>query len=535
MGRLRTSMKNIREVIRLFDLKNESNRKIARSAHVSRPVVAEYIQAYRDSGLSYNDFNAMPDDILTDLLFHKNNPADRERFSFMQSKISDYLIELRKPGVTAQILWEEYKLKRQGAYSYSQFCYYLQVARKMARLSMHIDLKAGDKMFVDFTGAKMYITDMASGSRHAVEIFVAILGASGLIYAEAVKSQKKDDWIDANQNSLRYFGGVTKAIVPDCLKSGVTKANKYEPAINPEYADFASHYNTVILPARPYKPKDKAWVENAVRIVYRRIFAPLRNITFYSLDSLNEAIREELEKLNSLPMQRIKLSRWELFNRIEKNELMPLPAEKYEHRKFCRVKVQPSYHIYLNDDIHYYSVPYRYRNMSVEVLFTHKIVEIYRKNVRIALHQRDKTVNGYTTNPDHLPPQHRYVYDWNPETFIEKSKSIGSAAEEFFREILKTKQHPEQGYKICSGILSLRKKYGDEHLNKACGCCHSYKMFSYIAVKNILENGVEKITEEENKPQTLLPFHANIRGREYYLTVNFKNNNLPAPQFGLPG
>ena len=289
---------------------------------------------------------------------------------------------------------------------------------------MHIEHKSGDKTFVDFTGKKLQIKNSILGEERDVEVFVAILGASQLTYVEAVESQKKADWIRVNENAFRYFGGVTRGIVPDCLKSGVTKGDKYEPDLNPEYLDFAKHYGTTILPARPYRPKDKALVENAVRIVYAWIFAPLRNQTFYSLKDLNDAISVELESYNSKPMQRLKISRRELFNETEKSELKPLPREMYEFKRFCKLKVQFNYHIFLSEDRHYYSVPYQHRGKKVDVMYTESTVDISYNHVRLTFHKRDRQLNGYTTLKEHMPSHHKWVTGWSAERLIKWADSL---------------------------------------------------------------------------------------------------------------
>jgi len=377
--------------------------------------------------------------------------------------------------------------------------------------------KAGDKVFVDFAGKKFVITDRITGKEKEIEVFVGILGASQLTYVEATMSQKKEDWIRANRNMVHFFGGTPQAIVPDCLKSAVIMGDKYEPDMNPEYYDFARHYDITILPARPNHPQDKAHVENAVKIVYSWIFAPIRDWKFYSLAKLNEAIREKLEEYNLKPMQRLKVSRRELFNEIEKSELQPLPTEPYELRKFKKLKVQFNYHIYFSDDTHYYSVPYRYVKKSVSVIYTNSVVEIYYKNTRIAFHRRDRSFNKYTTIKDHMPPQHKWVSDWTPERFIKWADSMGTPIKTLIEQILNQKQHPEQGFKTCLGILSLSKKYGKDRLNMACAKALQFNRYTYKAVNNILRNGMESAQDDEQEVLfRSLPVHDNIRGNQYY-------------------
>ena len=415
-----------------------------------------------------------------------------------------------------QRLWEEHKAEYGDVYSYSRFCYHFQVWRNSSELTMHIEHKSGDKTFVDFTGKKLQIKNSILGEERDVEVFVAILGASQLTYVEAVESQKKADWIRVNENAFRYFGGVTRGIVPDCLKSGVTKGDKYEPDLNPEYLDFAKHYGTTILPARPYRPKDKALVENAVRIVYAWIFAPLRNQTFYSLKDLNDAISVELESYNSKPMQRLKISRRELFNETEKSELKPLPREMYEFKRFCKLKVQFNYHIFLSEDRHYYSVPYQHRGKKVDVMYTESTVDISYNHVRLTFHKRDRQLNGYTTLKEHMPSHHKWVTGWSAERLIKWADSLGDSVKMLVEIILNSREHPEQGFKVCLGILNMSKEYGGLRLNKACKRSIYFHNYSYKGVKNILKNGLEDMELDEELPYQSLPEHENIRGNKYY-------------------
>jgi transposase len=380
---------------------------------------------------------------------------------------------------------------------------------------MHIEHKAGDKMYVDFTGKKMQITDRLTGEITDVEVFVALLGASSLTYVEACTSQKKENWIMTNENAFLYFGGVTAAIVPDCLKSAITKHHKYEPDINPEYLDFARHYGTTILPARPYHPKDKSLVENAVRIVYSWIFARIRNEVFFSIEDLNQAIREQLETYNNRPMQRPQQSRRELFNETEKQALLPLPGSRYEIKHYKRLKVQFNYHVYLSENKHSYSVPYRSRAKTVELFYTAKTVEIYENNVRIAAHLRSSRANGYTTQKDHMPPEHKYMADWNPERLLSWAENIGEPVKKIIDIVLSSKRHPEQSYKTCLGILSLSNKYPPARVVKACKRALYYGSHTCKGVENILKNNMEDIDDEVDLFSTL-PDHENIRGRKYY-------------------
>jgi len=514
MAKRKTSMKKIREIIRLSEEAGLSNRKIAQALGISRPVIAQYIIDIKSANLKYADINEMPDDSLLEII-SGNKKENKEKYRKLSSNFDYYTKELRRTGVTLLILWEEYKATESHGYSYSQFCYHYQVWKEASEISMHIEHKSGDKMYVDFTGKKLGIIDRVTGEIIPVEVFVAVLGASQLTYVEAVMSQKKEDFLRANENAFRYFGGVTAAIVPDCLKSAVSKAHKYEPDINPEYLDFARHYSTAILPARPYHPKDKPSAENAVRIVYSWIFARIRNQVFFSLSDLNNVIRELLEEYNNKLMQRPKLSRRDMFNEIEKDALKPLPDELYEIKHYKRLKVGFNYHVYLSEDRHSYSVPYRARGRYVELFFTGKTVEIYENNTRIAIHKRSRKVNGYSTLKEHMPPNHQWMTDWSPDRLIKWALNLGSPVKDVIETVLLSKEHPEQAYKTCLGILNLSKKYSTHRLVKACERAFRYECCSYKAIANILKNNMEVLNDEPDLFERL-PDHENIRGINYY-------------------
>jgi transposase len=512
MAKRRISMEKIREIIRLNESAHLSERSIARALQVSRPVVKQYIGTISRAGLDYAAIKKMDDDTLLEIISGVGKSPSK-RYAALHALFPYFVKELKRPGVTLQRLWQEYRDDHADGYGYSQFCFHFQHWRSSSELTMHMEHKAGDKMFVDFTGKKLTIVNRQTGEITEVEVFVAILGASQLTYVEAVASQKKEDWIAVNQNALHYFGGVPRAIVPDCLKAAVTKGNKYEPDINPEYLDFARHYQTVILPARPYHPKDKPLAENAVKIVYARIFASLRNRVFHNLTELNQAIREELAKHNNKPMQKLKVSRKALFDDIEKAALKPLPKERYVLRHFKQLKAQFNYHIYLSEDRHYYSVPYRYRGKVIDVIYTATTVELFHKNRRIAFHKRNPKPNGYTTVTDHMPSQHRYMSDWNPQRLTRWAQSIGGSVKQIIEQILAQRQHPEQAYKVCLGILNLEKQFSKDRLNKACARAIDFHHYSYKGIKKILENRME---DHQMDCFQALPEHANIRGNRYY-------------------
>jgi transposase len=507
-------MNKIREIIRLSEECKLSVRQIAQALNVSRPVVTQYLSDYKASGLSYEESGRMGDEELLTALGRKRQNKN-SRYRVLAGKFEYFSQEMKRVGVTMELLWKKYRAEQPDGYSYGQFCYHFQVWRDALDVTMHMNHKAGEKMFVDYTGKKMRIYDSKNSEVfREVEIFVAILGASQLTYVEASESQKKEDWIKSNENALRYFGGVCGAIVPDCLKSGVTKADWYEPDINPQFNDFARHYGTVILPARPGSPQDKALAENAVKIAYTRIFAPLRDMKFYSIEDLNEAIWKHLDLHNDTHFQRMSISRRGLFNEIEKDMLKPLPAEKYEWKEFLQLTVQFNYHIEFSPDKHFYSVPWQYRRKKVTVIYTSRNVDIYFNGTRIAFHQRDRKTNGYTTVKEHMPPQHQFVSEWSPERMIRWGEEIGENVKIMITGVLERRAFPEQAYKACLGILNLAKKYGNERVNNACKRAVEFNYYSCKGVKNILEKGLDKVQEE--KEIRALPLHDNIRGSNYF-------------------
>lgn len=503
-------MGKIKEIIRLYEA-GLSIRKIAVALAISRPVVTQYIIDWKSSGLKYKNIVNISDTALLELLGKKK--TESQKYRELAAGFSYYTKELKKKGVTLYTLWEEYIEKYPAGYKYTQFCYHYQIWRQADSVTMHIEHKAGDKCFVDFTGAKLSIVDRLTGEISEVEVFVAILGASELTYAQAVSSQTKQNLIYATENAFIYFDGVPAAIVPDGLKSAVTNANKWEPDLNPEYFSFAEHYGTVILPTRAGYAKDKAMVENAVKIIYQRVFAPLRNRVFYSLSELNEAIFNLLEKHNNTKFARFNTTRRALFEEVEKDKLKPLPTARYEFKNVCFAKVAFNYHVYLSCDSHYYSVPYRFSGKKVKLSYSATAVEIFYDNIRIAYHARNRKPGGYTTNKDHMPASHRYYAEWNPERITRWASKVGSNTKELVGKVLEACKYPEQGYRMCIGIINLAKKYTNTRVDSACLKATEFRLYSYKAVKNILDQGLEK---EEEIQESTLPLHGNIRGAAYY-------------------
>lgn len=369
-------------------------------------------------------------------------------------------------------------------------------------------------MYIDYAGKTLSIIDSVTGEAKEVQFFVAILGASQYTYAEASISQKKEDFVRSVENAMRFFGGVPAAIVPDNLKSAVTKSCRYEPEINETLQDLADHYQTTILPARSYKPQDKALVENAIKILYTRVHAHLHEKKYYSIEELNKAISALIDSHNRRKLTARPYSRLDVFTEDEKQELRALPNEHFEIRYQSFATVMQNGHVQLSQDKNYYSVPYQYIRKKVKLSYTSGTVEIYYKYNRIALHKRNYKHYVYTTTSEHLASTHRFVSQWSAERFIEWAEKIDSSVKEYIVHIIESRTHPEQAYKSCMGILGFEKKAGRERLIGACKRALDFEVYSFKAIQKILENNLDTAPFEDHDQE--LPDHHNIRGKHYY-------------------
>ncbi|HPG73113.1 MAG TPA: IS21 family transposase [Bacteroidales bacterium] len=508
-------MSKVRKVLRLHH-KGESKLFISKYLSLSRNTVKKYIAMQKMLNLSYETIEIKSDAEL-EQLFSSNQP---DFISPIHEAVYDFFPymerQLKKDGVTKLQMWREYYGKNPDGLKSSQFCNLYRQWGKKVNPVMHMNHKAGDKLFIDYAGKTLEIVDKETGEVHEVQFFVAILGASQYTYAEASMSQKKEDFIASVENALHFYGGVPAAIVPDNLKSAVTKSSRFEPTLNETFHDFAEHYETTILPARAYKPRDKALAEGAVKILYQRIYPLVKGKTFHSLKELNTIIWEGLKKHNNAKLTGRHISRLQLFNEDEKHKLSPLPVERYEIKQIAMVTVMQNGHVSLGKDKHYYSVPYQYLRKKIKIVFTKSTVEIYHKYVRIAVHQRDPRPYRYSTAKEHLASTHQFVTDWTPQRFIDWAASIDEPVKEFIIQVLDRKQHPEQAYKSCMGILSFAKKVGTERLSNACKRALDHQVFNYKIIDNILKRGLDKIKDKSEDQELELPFHKNIRGDKYY-------------------
>jgi len=508
------SMVKIRQLLRLY-AHGKSKHYIAQQTGISRNTVKKYLKEYEDSGMELEELFSLNDKDLEEL-FMKPDQQPTERQQLLFKMFPDMDKELRRKGVTRQTLWEEYKKKHPDGIGRSQFNYYFSQWKSQTSPTMRIEHKAGDKLYVDFAGENLTLIDPDTGELQYMEVFLAVLGASQLTFIYAVHTQQKEDFISACEEALHFFGGVPAAIVPDNLKSAVTRSSKYEPVLNDAFASFAEHYGTTILPARAYRPRDKALVENAVRISYSRVYAKLRDLEFHSLKALNDAILIALEDHNNALMSGRDYSRRQQFEEVERAALQPLPASRYEMKKQVFVTVMKNGHVALGPDKHYYSVPYRFIGRKVKIMYTRKTVEVYYNYQRIALHPRTKSPYQYTTDKEHLASTHRFVSDWTPDRFLTWADAIHGDVKLYIEKVLDKKQHPEQAYKACVGILGFAKKVGNDRLTKACQRALGYGIYNYKTIQNILEKGLDSDPEKEIDPDTFMPDHDNIRGEDYY-------------------
>ncbi len=507
-------MSNIRHILRLHT-QNQTKSEIIVQTGIPSKILAKYIKDFKASGLSFAEVNELSDKDLEELFVRQEENPTNEKLKALFNLFPAIDKELKRKGVTRQLLFQEYKSKYPDGVGKSQFNWHFSQWKSRVAPTMRREHKAGDKLYIDFAGEKLTIFDKETRQTKPVEVFVAILGSSQLTYVQAVMSQQKEDFISACEDALHYYGGVPAAIVPDNLKSAVSKSSKYEPTINETFADFSEHYNTTILPTRAYKPKDKALVENAVKIMYTRIYAKIRELKFHSLEELNQAIHIALEEHNNTLLTGKNYSRRQQFEEIEKATLLPLPTLRYEFKKQLFVTVMKNGHVSLNTDKHYYSVPYQFIGKKVKVMFSRYIVEIFHNYERIALHKRLRIHYDYTTDKEHLPPNHRFVSEWTPERFITWADEIHKDVKLYISHILNQKQHPEQAYKVCLGVLSFAKRVGNDRLIKACQRALGYGIYNYKTIQKILEKGLDKHCEEEEE-QLKMPEHNNIRGRNYY-------------------
>lgn len=508
----RTSVKDIRTILRLTHEHGLSVRAISERLTISKTSVSTYLLRAREAGLSgwplppgYDD-----DAALERLVFHR---VGRPPQDLSEPDWAMITRELKRKGVTLTLLWQEYRANHPDGYGYTWFCAGFGAFRRRASPTFRHRHEAGAVMQTDYAGHTIPLFDPDTGVIHQAQIFVAVLGASSFTFAFASLSQKLPDWIEGQCRALDFFGGVTKAIVCDNLKAGVATALWFEPTLNQTFAAMAEHYDTTILPTRSRKPRDKGKVEGAVLIVERWILARLRHRRFFNLPDLNAAIAELLEDLNNRPMRHVGKSRRELFEQIERVAMAPLPPTPFEYAEWKSAKVHPDYHVEV--DKTFYSVPHGLIGRRVEVRLTHRVVEIFHDHKRVASHVRRSQRSGHVTVNEHMPKAHQRYANTTPASLIRQAARIGASTAILVERMMRDRPHPEQGYRSAFGILSLARRYERERLEAACERALTINAITYSSVTAILRSGLDRAPTAATAAKPAPP-HANIRGGAYY-------------------
>jgi len=510
--RPRSAMRKIREILRLTFHEGLSRRQAAAATGVPASTVTDQLARARRAGLGW----PLPEDIddaqLEARLFAPASPPPAQR-----RPLPDWPAvhrELRRPGVTLGLLFMEYKERYPDGYQYSWFCHAYRRWQGRLDLVMRQEHRAGEKLFVDFAGQTIPITDPRTGEITPAQLFVAVLGASSYTYAEALPSQALAHWIAAHVHAFAFLGGCTRLIVPDNLRSAVSRAHRYEPELNRTYAELAAHYGCAVIPARPRKPRDKAKVESGVLVVERWILAALRDRTFFSLAEANAAIAERLEWLNDRPFRKLPGSRRELFERLDRPALRPLPAQPYEYATWRTATVNIDYHVEI--ERHWYSVPHQLVGQSCDIRVTAGVVEVLHRGRRVASHPRSGEQRRFTTESEHMPEAHRRHAEWTPGRIVAWADRTGPATGALVSAIMASRPHPEQGFRSCLGIMRLGRRYGDERLEAAAARALAIRAHSYRSVESILKGGLDGLPLPGSEPVTTIGDHANVRGAGYY-------------------
>lgn len=512
------NMLQIRRVLQLLD-EGRSKRFVSREVGISRNTIDSYENKFHLSGLSLHQLLQLKDAELSQFIYDPiTKPASDNRQERFENRLEYFHVELKKTGVTRQLLWKEYRSSDPAGYGYTQFCEHLKQSRSIHELTMHLEHAAGERMQVDFAGKTLSYIDTLTGEIRTCPVLVCTLPYSGYTYIEALFDATQRNLYEALGRALRYIGGVPQNILSDNMKQYVVKPNRYEPSFNSLAEQWAVYYNTSLSATRVGKPKDKPSVEKEVHISYLRVFAPLRNETFYSLSGLNLRIMDCVEQHNKTPMQRYGLSRKERFESGEKEYLKPLPSSDFVLKNETRAKVQRNYHVILGEDMHQYSVPYLYVGKEVKIIYDWHEVEIFLGMQRITLHRRNIHRNGYTTKEEHMPEKHkRYLQakGWNADYFIREASKIGENTQSVIERLLARSHFPEQTYNACLGIFSLGRKYTAQRLEAACKRAMQSPTSSYQMVRNILQNNQDKL-QVTPMEHPAISHHENLRGKDAY-------------------
>lgn len=507
-------MSKIKQILRLHQ-QGEPIKRIARITGVSKNTVRKYTTCARVSEQSLEALLKADEVELERLFLEEPKSGKDERFIDFLSRY-DYLVkELERDGVTRFLLWTEYRQRYGQGYGYSQFCWHLQQQRQQREGCAVVHHQAGDLLYIDFAGRTLDYIDEQTGEVIPAQVLVATLGFSQYSYVEAVASQKVGDLLGALGRALAFFGGVPRGIVPDNLKSAVTKADRYEPRIQEALEDFANYYGTAIIPTRVASPKDKSLAENMVKHAYRKIYAPLRDQRFYSLYQINQAIRPHLDHYNQSLFQGRDYSRRELFEGQERTCLRPLPDLPFEMKKRRKATVQKNGHVFIKEDGHYYSVPHQWIGQQAMIIYTQTKVSVYVHTHLVASHHRGGGRNRYTTVKEHLPSHLQHYHDRSPAYYLERAGKIHVQVGQFIQGLLQSSRHPEQAYKSCDGVLALYRKVKPEELVNACIIANQIQHYSYGFIQRIIVNGMPRPVEDTLELKAL-PQHDNVRGKGNY-------------------
>ena len=507
-------MRKIKEVLRL-KAAGLGNREIAVSTGAGKTTVYEILARAESAGLSWPLADEIDDGQLEATLYPPASPELTASRPVPEWREVYRELKRKRHHVTLRLLWLEWKQSHPDGWGYTQFCQHYKQWLGTKDIVMRLSYRAGERMFVDFSGDTMQVFDQSTGEAKKVEIFVAVLGCSGLLYVEATRGQDLRSWLSAHEHAYGFYGGVAEVTVPDNLKAGVTKACFYDPELNPSYAELATHYGTAVLPTRVARPRDKAAAEAGVLVAERWVLAPLRNRRFFSLAELNEAISERLDEVNNRPFRGEPASRWELFCELERDALLPLPSTPYEFSEWRKVTANIDYHVE-GPDRRYYSVPYRLVRQRLDLRATATTVEVLKGGKRVAAHMREYGRRRYVTDPEHMPASHRAHAEWTPSRLVAWAATISKETALFCEQMLESRPHPEHAYRACLGLMSLGRRYGNDRLDAACTRALALGANSYSSVKSILTEGLDRIPlpTPEELPQP--PEHENLRGADYF-------------------
>ena len=506
MPQERLSMRKIREILRLKKEMELSDRAIARACRVSNSTVGEYLERAERAGVSWPLPVEWSERELQEKLFPEKSGAGKaERPLPNWEQVRQ---ELARRGVTLLLLWEEYREQHPDGYGRTQFFEHYQRWSRARNSSLRQQHKGGEVMEVDYAGMTIQITDPLTGAISQAEIFVAALPASSYVYAEAQPSQELQHWLGGHVRAFEFFGGAPKILRPDNLKSGVTKPNYYEPDLNPSYQELAEYYRVAVLPARVRKPKDKAHAENSVQNVERRVLAPLRNRTFFSVAEVNRAMQPLLEALNQREMTQWKKSRQRLFEEVDQPTLQPLPAQPYEFARWKNARVNPDYHVAFEG--HFYSVPHTLIGQEVHLRATERLITVFHDSQQVALHPRNAVVGGSSTCREHAPAHHRFVLELDADYLLREAEKVGAQMTAYIAATLAASAQPEQVFRVCLGMLDLARKHPPELLEAACQQLLPLQLLTYKDLKAEVERRAKKI------PSQPLPAHEHVRGSAYY-------------------